>query len=227
METYLGTIFDIEKNIPIAYETEVRILDKNLGVLVPEIYMPISNKTVQSKQIFEWTYNDCFKIIDRLENRHMNFKYLIIKAPLKVMIDIKLIDTFIAKAKDTERFAFSIEPDTFFDKNKNVYENINKLREKGVKIILANFGCEGFPTSEIINAPVDIVRFDRFLTHCIFGDAKQQLYVKGITEMLNTLKIKILIDEIKKEEEYNKVVDFADLLTGKYFGKFKKDRYIR
>jgi EAL domain-containing protein (putative c-di-GMP-specific phosphodiesterase class I) len=231
LELYFAPIVSINNNKHIAYKTQVRINDDVLGIIMPDTFLHIADKTSQCKQVFSWTIEESIIAMKKLAFRYIDFEYFSIYGPKKVFEDEKIIDEFILKVNENgilfENFAFEVYLDCFLEKDSKALVNISKLREKGVKIILIDFASENFPVSKISFMPVDILSLDKFLIDCINGDTLEQEYARNIVNMAANFGKQVLALNINTQKDYDKICDFVDLGSGKHFGKFIKDRYIR
>lgn len=100
---------------------------------------------------------------------------------------------------------------------KKVYESLRKL---GVKIALDDFGTGYSSLSILKELPVDIIKTDRVFMKNILENNFDLMLIKFITAICHEINLKVCIEGIEKEEEYNLIAPLGiDCIQGYYFGK--------
>ena len=62
-------VFDIHLNMAIDYEVSMRINDKVMGVMLPEQFIPVAEKSNQICQLGLWAIEECCEVYKRCEAR--------------------------------------------------------------------------------------------------------------------------------------------------------------
>ena len=62
-------VFDIHLNMAIDYEISMRINDRVMGVMLPEQFIPVAEKSNQICRLGLWAVEECCEAINRCEAR--------------------------------------------------------------------------------------------------------------------------------------------------------------
>lgn len=231
IELFVAPIISIKNSTRVAFRSQVRINDPKMGVLFPEVFNPIADKTSQCKQIFSWTIEHVIILMTRLFEREINFDFISIYAPHKLFEDEKLINQFISEIEikqiPLEKLALEAYPDYFLEKDSVAFKNAEFLRQKGIKIILLDYASENFPISKISFMPVDIVCIDQFLINCLGGISSEQEYAQSVINIAKNIGKQVIYFNTENKQDLEIINDFVDLGCGKYFGNYVKQRFIK
>jgi polar amino acid transport system substrate-binding protein len=99
-------------------------------------------------------------------------------------------------------------------------ENILKLKEKGFRIAIDDFG-KGFSSlTYLVELPVDILKMDIVFVQSVPGDSKKEAMVKYIIEMAHSLNMKIIAEGFENKEQFDFFKSLGcDFYQGYYFSK--------
>lgn len=231
IEMLVAPIILVKNKRRVAFRSQVRIYDNELGVLLPETYGHIADKTVQCKHIFSWTFDEAVIVMNRLTAKEIAFDFLSFYAPQKLFEDDKLVEKLISDMENSgisfDKFALEVYPDFLLEKDSKAFQNVLALKEKGVRFILLHFASENFPISKISFMPADILCIDKFLVECFDGDEKEREYAQSVTNMSKNLGKQILCSQIDSKQISETLAEFIDLGSGHFFGEFGNYKYIK
>ena len=83
IELSFQPVFDIHLNMAIDYEISMRINDKTVGVILPDIFIPIAEKSSQICQLGLWAIEECCEVIKRCEAREADVNSFIVWISVK------------------------------------------------------------------------------------------------------------------------------------------------
>lgn len=231
MELYIAPVIRCENKKRIAFKTQVRINNTELGTLLPDVYGHIADKTVQSKRIFDWAYKELLICVEIFKKNDIEFDFITLYTPQKVLEDDKAVMSFVSEVEksgiEPNRFALEIYPEYMLDRESKTFRSISVLREKGFRIILLNYASENFPLSVISFVPADILCLDRFVTDCIDGDRNEREYAKSAIFMANNIGKQIIAENIDTPDSYRTLSAFSNYCYGKHLGNYIKYKYVR
>jgi diguanylate cyclase (GGDEF)-like protein len=213
---YFQAIVDNNTQEPYKYETLVRIKTVN-KIFSPIEFLSISKKAKLYPKITLVLFD---KIIQNLKNNEklnlsMNLSYEdIINNEIREHI-YKNVTPFIAK-----RLTFELLESESIDNYDNVIEFIDKMKEKGSKIAIDDFGSGYSNFDHIIKLKVDYLKIDGSLIKDIDRDEDIQVMVKSIISFCESLEIKVIGEFVCNNEVYKKVKELGiNYSQGYYFHK--------
>ena len=88
---------------------------------------------------------------------------------------------------------------------------LNKIREKGIRIAIDDFGVERANVMNILQLPVDIVKFEGELLKAALFDEKARRLLKGLNETILSVGNKTVIEMVENEKmlELSKKLGFS------------------
>lgn len=118
-----------------------------------------------------------------------------------------------------QRMIFEITESTTITDFEMVNHFIKTLQGKGYKICLDDFGAGAASFQNIQQLHVDFVKMDGQYTRRILTSERDRVLVKNLGQMCKDLKIRIIAEQIEKEEQMEKMKELGiDMGQGYYFG---------
>ena len=214
-----------------AFRAQARILDRELGLLLPDTYTPVTDRTIQSKRLFDWTVEETLLAAQRLVSRAIEFDFISVYAPQKLLEDDKAVSVFIEIIKNSgieaSGIAIEVYPDLLLEKDSKVFGNVSRLREHGIKCILLGYASENFPLSRAAFMPADIFCLDNFATECLEGDDNEKEYALGAISIAKNIGKKLMSDTMDTKERYRSLGAYFDYCAGAHLGNYIKHRYVK
>ena len=88
-----------------------------------------------------------------------------------------------------------------------LYNDMKKLRERGFKIDIDDFGMGYSSLSVLLNAPVDIVKVDKVFIDNIASSPQARDYVNQICSLINLTKKSIIFEGVETEDQAQILAD--------------------
>jgi len=99
-------------------------------------------------------------------------------------------------------------------------ENINLLRERGVKIALDDFGSGYTSLSEVLKLPVDLIKIDKSLIDNVKEDETNRDFVKTVIYLGHIMKCEVISEGVEDLEQLEIIKKYnCDLVQGYVWGK--------
>lgn len=215
-------ILDAKTNRIVGAEVLSRLNTKEDGVFSPNYFIPAIN-TVGVNDKFDyyileknckWISCDREKRAERVYT--INFSRSTLCNPNFVGNVVEIIEKY---GLDYSCIAVEIlEDKTLSDYEKSMMmKNLKALREKGVLILLDDFGKGYTSFSDLADFAIDIVKIDKAVTQNVTTDTGYVI-LKNIIRTAHDLGFKTLCECIETEEQKNIVVNAGcDMLQGYYF----------
>lgn len=215
-------ILDAKELKTVGAEVLSRLNSETDGIVSPLVFLAAVNNLGLNEKFDYYVFEKRCKWIASDRERRMKYFYTV-NFSRNTLSDPKLSDNIIRIAEQYGISCSCIAVEILEDKNVNsaerqiMTENLKRLKEKGVFILLDDFGkgCSGF--GDLADFDIDVVKVDKELTQNAVTTAGATI-LKNIINTAHELGFKILCEGIETEEHKNAAIESgADLLQGYYF----------
>ena len=119
-----------------------------------------------------------------------------------------------------EYIEFEVTESVFFEEAQLIINKIEKLRERGFRVSVDDFGA-GYSSLNLIGIlPVDIIKLDKGFIKNSLGNNKGKNIIKGLISILNEIDMEIVCEGIETKEEEKIVYEFGcDSMQGFLYDK--------
>lgn len=232
IEMLYKPVFDVHLNMAIDYYTQLRLHDKSLGIILPEAYIPVAEKSRQIYEIGKITVEELCGVYKRCEKREADIDSFLVWTSDKQMNkktffrDMrKIVDKYEVSP---DKFCFYLTENILREDVDIVRENIRELRDYGFAVAIDDFGIEYSSLSNLGQYEVDYIGLHESLLENILVDERQQNMVQGIMDFAKKIESHIIVDGIDTEEKAEMLKKMgADRLSGPLYGSFIKEKDIK
>ncbi len=222
-------VFDNHLNMAIDFVTSVRINDSKMGVMLPEYYGPVAEKSNRICEINRWAVEECCDVLNRADAREASINSFILDISVKYLAKpyfMSQITKILAK-KDVEpdKFCFNISENIYESESEQVKKNIAAMREEGYLFSIDDVGVEYTSMSNLSQYEVDYIGISRKLVEPINpelyeDDDRPRTVVQGVIDFAKKLGVKTMVDGIDTPEKAALLTKMgADRLRGKEYCK--------
>lgn len=205
------------------FEALLRWQHKDLGVVLPGLFIPFAEQHGLINSIGEWVLmTACAK------NKSWQDDGL---KPLPVAVNLSLeqfhsgnLVTIVANCLDQtgldpRYLELEITETIAMEESHNVIETLHQLKALGVRISLDDFGTEFSSLSRLKDLPVDSIKIDQPFIRGIGVNQKDESIISVMIYLANQLGLRVVAEGVETEEQ----LDFlrekgCDAVQGYYFG---------
>ena len=121
----------------------------------------------------------------------------------------KIFSRFVEEngIKENE-FGLEITETAELEDTKKAAESLTRLKKRGIKIALDDFGAGYASLKYIRDLPIDVVKLDRHFTSNISDPSTSRL-IKFVSDVCAELNLEMIGEGIETEEEKNKMIDLG------------------
>ncbi len=203
------------------FEALLRWNNARLGKVGPGEFILIAEQSGLIKQIDEWVMEHAFVEIQKI-NEIFNTEFLIsinVSAAQIQRIDfadkvIALMEKWGMKGQLVE---LEITELSILDIMDNVTRNINKLREKQVKIALDDFGTGYSSINHLSEIHVDTIKIDRSLMNNIDNSQRKWIIVKNLYNISRQLQYDVVLEGVETESQISFLKQLREVYIQGYY----------
>lgn len=197
--------YNLDTNEIIGVEALVRWFSPGKGIIPPDIFIPLAEKTEIIYKLERIIIHKALKqkmIWERegLENIELSIN-LSCKS-LENNNSFKMIEDIISSYKVNYKTIIFEITETMIITNINLaIERLNRLRSYGIKIALDDFGTGYSSLVHLIKLPIDIIKIDKTFIKSIPYNNEETTITKNILAMAHDLHYKVVAEGIETKEQ--------------------------
>lgn len=214
---------DLKSNKIIGFEVLVRWINKSIGVVLPNEFIPIAEDKGYIISIGQWVREESLKTARRWLDLGFDFK--------KISMNISAIELAQKNFKEKLLYLceqYNVDPDlveleiterAFLVTEEGQSTIIDDLLADGFKIAIDDFGTGYSNLHSLVMHRKDTLKLDKSLIDNIH-DPKQQHIIKGILQAKNHLYSEIVAEGVENKETLNTLSELEfDIIQGYYFSR--------
>jgi EAL domain-containing protein (putative c-di-GMP-specific phosphodiesterase class I)/GGDEF domain-containing protein len=243
-ESNIGLLADINKSIlnddfELYYQPKVNLLDKSVetfealirwnhperGFISPAQFIPLVEQSSLIEPLTEWVVKKALNDIDKFNQKNEDEKHSIaVNISARNLQHPNFAESLIQNLEffniNPERLSLEItETDLILEIKENI-KKLKKLRAKGIKIYLDDFG-KGYSSLKYLKElPVDYLKIDRYFIKNIGLEESTENIIHSIINMAHALDLKVVAEGVEKKEQLDFLQELnCDYAQGYYFAR--------
>lgn len=219
---YQPLIQTIDEKI-LSYEALVRWNHPVLGKIYPNDFIPYCEDNGMIIKLGHWIVDRAFFDINEMKKKKREF-HLSINISAKQLNDITFSKYVESKIKqydvDSKNVVFEITESILLENNKNVKENIHKLKEQGISFALDDFGTGYSSMNYLKDFPISTIKIDKSFILSMFEDKNNLAIVDSILYLSKLLGKTVIAEGIENSEQMQHLKEKeCNVVQGFYFSK--------
>jgi len=223
-EVYYQPIVEAETQEVVAAEALIRWHHPEHGMITPNIFVPIMEKTGLIVELGQYVLEEVLKQQKRWEL----FKF----KQIEVSINLSLLELETGKFVEhvlaqlahhqvsPQLLKFEITEGSAMISEAQTSKQLLELKRTGIDISLDDFGTGYTSFAYLKKIPANILKIDRSLIIHVVKNEEDQRIVKAMIELGHSLGMKVVVEGIENKEMYIMVLEMgADYIQGYYFSK--------
>jgi len=211
----------------ISLETLIRWKNKELGLISPEIFIPIAENTKVIHEIGLFVFEQTCKDFKEIQNHCPNIRNISVNVSISQLLDDKLPEIFLSLIQKYDLAPHNIGLElTETHIMNNVEENINtisNLRNFGFKIIIDDFGTGHSSMSYLKKLPITNLKIDKSFVDDICSDKNDLVITKSILDISKNFGYITTAEGIETQEQEDLLLELGvDMGQGYLFSEPKK-----
>ena len=214
-EIYYQPQFDAKSNSVIGFEALIRWQHPEKGIIMPSNFIPTAESNECIFDIGKYVIKNVFEQASKWNQEYDKNLIASINLSPKEFERKKVItliqDTLNTFNLSSDLVIVEITENTFLNNN---MEQIQKLKDMGIKISIDDFGTGYSSLSYLQQYPVDSIKIDKSFVRNINNDHQKKILSNSIINLANNLNLDIVTEGIENKEE-------LDFFTNKECNKFQ------
>ncbi len=199
---YVQPIVNFEDKSFEKYEVLARMIDTQENVITPYYFLNIAKK---NKLYNHLTIEIIKKTFDFFDGTPYHFSINISILDILNPATVSFILSRLKRFSNPRHITFELLESEGIENYDKVSEFIKKVKDKGCKIAIDDFGSGYSNFEHILKLKVDLIKIDASLIKNIDTNKNAQIIVKTIVDFANSLGIETCAEFVWNESVYQKV----------------------
>jgi EAL domain-containing protein (putative c-di-GMP-specific phosphodiesterase class I) len=203
LSVYLQPLYCPEKDAFVSAEALARIEDDELGLLMPDQFIPIAEEKGLINQIgFQILEATCRYLKSTQLPR--NFERISINLSVSDCLNPHLAEDILSLMGKYQvspsRFILEIT-ESISSKVPFIEETMLKLQQAGIQFAIDDFGTGYANLDAVLRLPFDIIKLDRSLLYPCEEEDSYRILVSGLIELINNLGLSTVVEGIETKHQ--------------------------
>lgn len=211
-ELYLQPIIDIKTNCINKAEALIRWNHPRNGLISPDDFIPIAERSGLIIAIGEWVINRTCEISKELSSLGFDIKISMNLSPSQVA-DSNLFTFLKASIEDNQvnpcLLELEVTEDVLVDDYSVAEKLLSKARQMGMSVSVDDFGTGYSSLSYLKKLPLDYLKIDRSFIKEIVADDNDKAIVRAVIAMAHNLNLCVTAEGVETQEQLSFLVDNA------------------
>ncbi len=200
-ELYYQPVVDSEENI-VYVESLLRSTDKDPSIGGPGSFIPILERAGLMREVDDMVIRKAFRDMENHIADICNISINLSSMQLLNPSYCNFVAAFAAQHRiSPDQVILEVVEDILIDNFQMGRENLQRLKQKGFKIAIDDFG-KGFSSlSYLAELPVDIIKMDRAFVCRVPGEKKHESIAEAIVNLGHSLGLKVVAEGFETAEQ--------------------------
>lgn len=191
----------------IGSEVLLRWNNPELGLVLPDIFIPVAEETDLINSIGEWVFYKSCKDLKFLADKYKYPFYLSINYSNKQIKSPNIIKKIKKIIRDFEinpaNLQFELSEASYLDNEIQVVKNINALKKMGIKLAIDDFSVDFISLVYLQKIPASTIKIDKSYIQCASINERHKDFVKSIIILGKNLNKDIIAEGIEQIDQVN------------------------
>jgi diguanylate cyclase (GGDEF)-like protein/PAS domain S-box-containing protein len=198
--------YDLQTQKIISVEALIRWENTELGIVPPEVFIPIAEESGNTVKIGYYVFEASCKALNVMKKANLGVQYIAINVSALQFNEPELIDNFLdilfkhnLRANEIE---IEITERLIVQNVQNNVDILERFREHGFKISVDDFGTGYSSMSYLKELPADTIKIDKSFIDGLKKDGSDDnVIVKAIIGLAHTLQYNVVAEGIETQEQ--------------------------
>ncbi len=220
---YLQPKYDVHTEKICGAEALVRWQHPTRGLRMPGDFLPLFENNGFVKNLDEYMWKKAAGYIASLQSRGVTLPISVNLSRVHVT-DARLVDTLkrIVDENGIARNLLELEvtENYFLQDVRELYDRMVEIKNLGFVLEMDDFGSGYSSLNMLRNAPIDVIKIDRYLLDEIMATSRGRIVVENAIRMSKQLGLKVVAEGVETREQLEFVRESGgDVVQGYYYSK--------
>lgn len=197
-------IYDLKSGALASAEALVRWTTDGKAI-PPDVFIPLAETTGLIGNIEYWVFEAVFKQVVALRSSRTRNIPIAINLSSKGISDEGFIEAIISLMDKMNilpgEVKIEITETSLIDQPEKALVHLHRLHQRGVKILLDDFGKDYSSLTYLVSLPIDLIKIDKSFIQKIHSSKDIDAVIKGIVELVHAINLKVIAEGIEVDNQ--------------------------
>jgi len=226
IQVYYQPQYDIYTNEIIGLEALSRWTDETLGIIPPDVFVPITEDIGLHFEFDLWVFTRVCEQLVSWKEQQVPTPRVAINISFMTMEMSTFVERIVAILKltgcPTNLLELEVVETSSINNAKMIESNMAELKQLGIYIAVDDFGTgySSLNLIRILHKSLDKIKLDRSLIDKICHTQLDKKFTQHIVAMGNILEVKVLAEGVESKQQLDLLIELGcDYAQGYYFSK--------
>lgn len=200
-ELYFQPQYDLGSRRLTGFEALVRMNHPEMGVLLPSVFVPVADESGLIQPLGDWIVREAFSTAAEWP-RHLTLSINVSMAQFRHSdVANSIIHALANSGLAAARLCIEVSEAVLLAQFEPINEQLRRLKSRGVRIVLDDFGVDNSRLQLLPGSPCDAVKLDRSLIERVGQGQEVGNLVRGLIGTAQSFKLDILAEGIERPEQ--------------------------
>ena len=231
IEQVYRQVYDLLDSKMVGFEAQTRINDRELGTLLPSLYVPIAERSNQIVELGKWSFVEMSDMIRRQREKGRSIGCMFMPVSVKYLCKRYFLDNLTRQMEKANmqpaEVCVLVDAASLADKPEGLSEAFAAVRERGIKIAVTGIGDTGFSLLHLNELAPDYLRFDATFTAQLVSDERVKDIANSFSELATQLGATLIADGVDTKEQAEALIEVGcSLMQGAYFSDYERESQL-
>lgn len=231
IELVYRQVYDLLDSKMVGFEAQTRINDRELGTLLPSLYVPIAERSNQIVELGKWSFVEMSDMIRRQREKGRVIGCMFMPVSVKYLCKRYFLDNLTRQMEKAnmqpEEVCILVDAASLADKPAGLSEAFAAVHERGVKIAVTGIGDTGLSLLHLSDLKPDYLRFDAAFTAQLLADERVKDIANSFSELATQLGAVLMADGVDAKEYAEALKEIGcSLMQGTYFSDYERESQL-
>lgn len=211
---------DITTGAMLGAEALVRWDHSTLGLIYPDTFVPLAERTGQITQLTSWVLNEAVRACARWRAAGVGAGVAVNISP-RELVDRSLVELVLEVLTEHDLPATSlsleITENALLHEPAGAIALLHELRSHGVRVSLDDFGSGYSSLAYLKDLPITEVKIDKAFVSNMGSEARDEMIVRSIVELGHNLGVTVVAEGVDDQDTLDRLASMTCDLAQGYF----------
>lgn len=237
IELRYRAVWSASEKLPVFYQSSIRLNSPDMGVLLPERFMPVLESDDRCVSVFKLALLQSLKTAEKLTEREVEYDWISLFVPLRLLNKrdcVRIIREFVGQMGAIPgRICFELPSQILEESSSICLDSIKQLRKAGYHTLLTGVDGEKLPIFKLSEIQAEYVMLSENFTRRLGHDDRSDDCIRSMISVIGDMGSEPVASGISSSEAADSLYELgcgyftADENSSDFSGKFISDRFIR